>query len=299
MFRTMFPVVVMLALGAALGPMAATPATAQRGSASEADDTAHWDRVKQSKSPDAIRGYLDRFPNGLYAPLARIRLKNMDSAGSSPKPPAGSATLAPPTPPPPPSTTPLSTTPGPRPSSTASALTDRAAIREVQDLLYKLNYQVGPQSGRLTSQTRDAIRKWQSNVKLPETGDMTVSQLALLRRAPLPTTWGALAYFTKGASATVWNRPSREIAEREALAECRKNAGATCQVLGVARNICAALGFYNAVIGGRQHWGVYASVRPTLGQATDHALSECRRQAKRPNACGVRTTVCADGGHRR
>jgi peptidoglycan hydrolase-like protein with peptidoglycan-binding domain len=294
MLRTMFPAIVMLALGAALGPIAVTPATAQRGSASEAEDTAHWDRVKQAKSPDAIRGYLDRFPNGLYAPLARIRLKNMDSAGSSPRPPGGSATLTPPTPPP--SSTPSSE---PRPSSTASVLTDRAAIREVQDLLYKLNYQIGPQDGRLTSQTRDAIRKWQANVKLPETGDMTVSHLALLRSAPLPTTWGALAYYTKGASATVWNRPSREIAEREALAECRKNAGASCKVFAVARNICAALGFYNAVVGGRQHWGVYASVRPTLGQATDHALSECRRQARRPNACGVRTTVCADGGHRR
>jgi hypothetical protein len=297
MFRIMYPAIVVLALGAALGPITATPATAQRGSASEADDTAHWDRVKQSKSPDAVRGYLDRFPNGLYAPLARIRLKNMDRAGGSPKSSGGSATLAPP-PPPPPSSTP-STAPEPRPSSTASVLTDRATIREVQDLLYKLNYQIGPQNGRLTSQTRDAIRKWQSNVKLPETGVMTASHLALLRRAPLPTTWGALAYFTKGASATVWNRPSREIAEREALAECRKNASAPCKVFAVARNICAALGFYNAVASGRQHWGVYASVRPTLGQATDHALSECRRQAKRPNACGVRATVCADGGHRR
>jgi Domain of unknown function (DUF4189)/Putative peptidoglycan binding domain len=287
MFRIMFPAVVILALGSALGPMAATPATAQRDSSSEAEDTAHWDRVKQSKSPSAIRGYLDRFPNGLYAPLARIRLKNMDSAGSPSNPPVGSTTLAPPSPPP------------PRPSTTASALTNSTAIREVQDLLYNLNYQVGPQNGRLTSQTRDAIRKWQSNVKLPETGIVTESQLALLRRAPLPTTWGALAYYTKGASATVWNRPTRQIAEKEALAQCRKNAGASCKVFAVANKICAALGFYNAVVSGRQHWGVYASVRPTLGQATDHALSECRRQARQPNACGVRTTVCADGGHRR
>ena len=67
----------------------------------------------------------------------------------------------------------------------------------------------------------------------------------------------------------------------------------------VANNICAALGFYNAVVGGRQYWGAYAMVRPTLGQATDSALDECRKQARQKNACVVRTTVCADGGHRR
>ena len=38
--------------------------------------------------------------------------------------------------------------------------------------------------------------------------------------------------------------------------------------------------------------------RPTLGQATELALSTCREQAKRPEACGVRLTFCADGSHR-
>jgi hypothetical protein len=128
---------------------------------------------------------------------------------------------------------------------------------------------------------------------------MNVAQLALLRRAQLPTTWGSIAYYSKGATSTVWNRPTREIAEREALAACRKNAGAACQVLSVANKICGALGFYNAVVKGQQHWGAYASVRPTLGQATDHALSECRKQARQPGACGIRTTVCADGSHQR
>ena len=287
MFRYIFLAVVMVALSAALPPMTATPATAQRGSASEADDTAHWDRVKQSKSPNAIRGYLDRFPNGLYAPLARIRLRNLDSAGSPSKPAGGTATLAPPPPPP------------PRPSSTATALTSSSAIREVQGLLYNLNYQVGPQNGRVTSKTRDAIRAWQEKISQPQTGDVTEAQLALLRRAPVPTTWGALAFQTRGATGTVWNHRTRESAEKSALAECRKRARTTCSVVAVHGKICAALGFYNAVVGGRQHWGAYASFRPTLGQATDHALSECRRQARQPNACGVRTTVCADGGHRR
>jgi hypothetical protein len=295
MLRYVFPGLLMMALGAALVPVVATPALAQRGS-SEADDTAHWDKVKQSKSPDDIRGYLEKFPSGLYAPLARIRLRNMEGAGSEPKPPAGSASR---TPPPPASLPPASSPPTPQISPSAPALTNAGVIREVQDLLYNLNYQIGPRNGRLTQQTLDSIRQWQENVKQPVGGDMTQAQLAMLRRAQLPTIWGALAYHTKGATATTWNRSSRENAESEALAECRKKAKATCSVLTVASKICGALGFYNAVVGGRQHWGVYASVRPTLGQATDNALSECRRQAKQPNACGVRITVCADGGHSR
>lgn len=311
MFRIVIPVAVALAFAAGLAPIAMTPARAQ----SEAADTMFWDSVKTSKDPDEVRAYLEKFPNGMFAPLARIRLKNLEGAGASKAaaPPSGSS-IPPQTPPsfsPSPSPQPAPTPPSqttksappppsaPPPSKTTSALTGPEVVREIQDRLYNLNYVVGARNGRVTPQTQDAIRKWQENVKEPVTGDMTEAQLALLRRARAPTTWGALAYFAKGASSTVWNRPSREAAEKEALEACRKNAGGTCSVVTVANDICAALGFYNAVVSGKQHWGAYAIVRPTLGQATDSALAECRKQSKQQSACGVRTTVCADGGHRR
>jgi peptidoglycan hydrolase-like protein with peptidoglycan-binding domain len=262
-----------LAIGSALSP----PAVAQ--APSEAAETSLWDSVKDSRDPAEIRVYLDQFPKGIFAPLARIRLKNLE----------GNRTAAPPS----------STPPQQQPSSTASALTSESAIREVQDRLYNLNYTITTRNGRMTTETREQIRQWQTNIKQPVTGDITVAQLGLLRRAQLPTTWGSIAYFSKGASSTVWNRPTREIAEQEALAACRKNAGAPCKVLSVANKICGALGFYNAVVSGRQHWGAYVSVRPTLGQATEHALSQCKEKARQPNACGIRATVCADGGHKR
>jgi hypothetical protein len=44
-------------------------------------------------------------------------------------------------------------------------------------------------------------------------------------------------------------------------------------------------------------WGAYAIIRPTLGQATAEALNQCREKARRPDACGVRITFCADGSH--
>ena len=280
MRRILLPATIVFGLGIALGTLAAPhPLSAQ--TATEAAETAFWDSVKDSRDPAEVRAYLEKFPNGLFAPLAKIRLRNLEAAK---------------TPAPAPST--AASTPPQQQSTSAPALTSESIIREVQDRLYNLNNTITTRNGRMNQQTRDAIRQWQTNVKQPVSGDMSVAQLALLRRAQLPTTWGSIAYFSKGASSTVWNRPTREIAEREALAACRKNAGAPCQVLSVANRICGALGFYNAVVSGKQHWGAYASVRPTLGQATDHALSECRRQAKQPNACGIRATVCADGSHR-
>jgi hypothetical protein len=280
MRRFLLPATIVFGLGIALGALGAPlPLAAQ--TASEAAETAFWDSVKDSRDPAEVRAYLEKFPNGLFAPLAKIRLRNLEAA----KIPAPAPSTA------------ASTPPQQQPASTP-ALTSESIIREVQDRLYNLNYMIATRNGRMNDQTREAIRQWQTNVKQP-LGVMTVSQLALLRSAQLPATWGSIAYFSKGASSTVWNRPTREIAEREALAACRKNAGAACQVLSVANKICGALGFYNAVVSGQQHWGAYASVRPTLGQATDHALSECRKQAKQPNACGIRATVCADGSHQR
>jgi hypothetical protein len=301
MIRAVFAAAIVLALGAGLPPMLSPPALAQ---GSEADQIAHWDRVKASRDPADIRSYLDKYPNGMFVALARIRLRNLEggsnapAAGSPPPSAPPAAAVRPPPSPPAASSTPSTATP-PQYSSTASALTSPSIIREVQVRLYNLNYQIKNRDGRLTANTRDEIRKWQTNIKQPVTGDVSEYQLSLLRRAVLPTTWGAIAYYSKGATATVWNRGTREEAERDALADCRKRAGAQCNILTVANNICAALGFYNAVISGKQYWGAYASVRPTLGQATDNAMSECQRQARNPNGCGIRTTVCADGSHRR
>lgn len=278
MVRFPLSAAIMLSLVLAIGSAHSPAAFAQ--APSEAAETSLWDSVKDSRDPAEIRVYLDKFPNGIFAPLARIRLRNLE----------GSKTAAPPS-----STPPQQQ----QPSTTASALTSESIIREVQDRLYNLNYTITTRNGRMNDETREQIRQWQTNIKQPVTGDVSVAQLSLLRRAVLPTNWGSIAYFSKGASSTVWNRPTREIAEQEALAACRKSAGAPCKVLSVANKICGALGFYNAVVGGRQHWGAYVSVRPTLGQANEHALSQCKEKARQPNACGIRATVCADGGHKR
>ena len=54
------------------------PTTPKKASApaSGADraDASFWESVRDSKDPAALRAYLDRFPNGVFAPLARARL---------------------------------------------------------------------------------------------------------------------------------------------------------------------------------------------------------------------------------
>ena len=43
-------------------------------------DRAFWDSVKDSRSADELKAYLDQFPNGMFATLARARLKSLAAA---------------------------------------------------------------------------------------------------------------------------------------------------------------------------------------------------------------------------
>lgn len=48
-------------------------------------DRAFWDQVKDSKNPDELSAYLEQYPKGLYAPLARVRLKALREAKAPPR----------------------------------------------------------------------------------------------------------------------------------------------------------------------------------------------------------------------
>ena len=45
------------------------------------------------------------------------------------------------------------------------SLTDAGVIREVQEKLYNLNYDISVLNGQMNEETRTAIREWQTNVK--------------------------------------------------------------------------------------------------------------------------------------
>ena len=91
-------------------------------------------------------------------------------------------------------------------------MTDARVVREVQERLYNLNYEISVLNGQMNEETRKAIRDWQTNTKHePDRRSRRGTNLhAIARHAHCPRTWGALAYAARGASAVVWNRPSRQ-----------------------------------------------------------------------------------------
>jgi uncharacterized caspase-like protein len=63
----------------------AAPAQAAAATDSTAADMAFWDSVKATSKPAELQAYLERFPNGVFAPLARSRLAEAArTAGAAP-----------------------------------------------------------------------------------------------------------------------------------------------------------------------------------------------------------------------
>jgi uncharacterized caspase-like protein len=60
--------------GAPAAAPAAAAASAPAAAPSAAEDRVFWESVKDSRNPAELQAYLDQFPNGLYAALARSRL---------------------------------------------------------------------------------------------------------------------------------------------------------------------------------------------------------------------------------
>jgi hypothetical protein len=173
-----------------------------------------------------------------------------------------------------------------------------AVVREVYDKLYNLNYTVGTTVDTMTPELRTAISTWQRRMNRQPTGDLTLTELTMLRSATVPTVWGALAYSAGGATHAVWRQASRLTAEGAALAACRRAASnGRCGVVTAALRGCGAVAHSNGVIGSTRHTGAFAAVRDTLVEASDSAMADCRLKGKIPSACKIRNVFCADGSH--
>jgi hypothetical protein len=108
-------------------------------------EVAFWESVRDSKNPEELRAYLQTFPNGMFAPIARARLAALGArpAPSAPKP--ASPGIAPPSPSP---ATVASTAPA---SVTAATRMPQAGDTWVYTLSYpRLRGQWG-QENRLSS----------------------------------------------------------------------------------------------------------------------------------------------------
>jgi len=61
------------------GAQAAAPALAQPASDPAAIELAYWDGVKESRDAEAFKAYLDQYPDGRFAALARVRVRELSS----------------------------------------------------------------------------------------------------------------------------------------------------------------------------------------------------------------------------
>ena len=155
---------------------AATPAGADQVKAELlAAERLYWESVKDSEHPEEIRTYLDQYPNGLFAALARTRWKRLSDAAAPPAPDAkstGEAAAQPEakagaeTPPAQPEAQPAL-----RPEAVEEALglgpDDR---RLMQTGLASLGFDPGSADGVFGRRTRAAITAWQKSVGIPATG---------------------------------------------------------------------------------------------------------------------------------
>ena len=135
-------------------------ASLEAGKTSPEVELLFWESVKDTENPTELRAYLDRYPDGAFAVLARVRLKRLEDAVSGSaqaQPGVEVAASAPPESLPSPATL-----TGPTPEEAESSLgLERTARRMVQAGLASLGYEPGPADGLFGVRTRDVIRRYQ------------------------------------------------------------------------------------------------------------------------------------------
>lgn len=113
-------------------PAAPSPAAPPPSVSVDPAELAFWDAIKNSTNPADYRAYLETYPQGRFAALARVR-----AAAGAPQAPAPKAAAAPPTPAAPPKQVAMAP-----PSAAAGALADAAAFeREWPKLRERLRTQ--------------------------------------------------------------------------------------------------------------------------------------------------------------
>ena len=140
-----------------------------------------WASVKDSQRPEELQAYLDFYPEGAYAVLARSRLDRLagaqDDAESAPQSTAAVATAARDDP-----STPQPSVPTPE-AVEASLGLERAERRQIQLGLASLGHDPGPADGLIGLGTRGAIGRWQSSRGSEASGHLDAEAAKLLLAA--------------------------------------------------------------------------------------------------------------------
>ena len=120
-----------------------------------------WQSIKDSRNPANFRAYLTRYPDGQFAVLAQIRLKELEGAAQEDSPPTG--------------------TPDAEDRAQVRLFNSEEKKEElVQYALASLGFDPGPVDGDIGPKTRKALKSWQKEKGYPVTGEVSVAQVKVL-----------------------------------------------------------------------------------------------------------------------
>ena len=224
-------------------------------------ELAFWESIKNDRNPQLFQAYLNRYPKGVFADIARINLEQQKTATVK------SAAIELP--------------------NDKAELSDPALLREVRERLYELNFDPGPADGPMSAATRQSVREFEQANKLASTGEVTQGLLRRLRDISGLKPWGAIVYSkAAGKWGMAWSQDTRKAAVASARATC-----------GDASQCPVEISFFGTECGvfaySGSNWSIAA--RANIQKAKEDALSGCRKQG---NVCRVVASVCADGAER-
>ena len=224
-------------------------------------ELAFWESIKNEKNPELFQAYLNRYPKGVFADIAKINLQQQKTAALV------SATVE-------------------QPNDRAE-LNESASLHEIRERLYELNFDPGPFDGPIEPATRQAVREFEQANKLVSTGEVTQGLLRRLREISGLKPWGSIVYSEESKKwGMAWSQDTRKAAVASARASC--GASSRCPV---------EISFFGTECGVFAHsgsnWVILA--RTDIQKAKDDALSGCRKRGK---ACRIVASVCADGAER-
>ena len=135
-----------------------------------------WESARHSNLSVDYQVYLDAFPNGLFAPMAKSRIALLGPAPTTTRAPEA----APPTGPAGPSEKELKAEIGTY-DTEKYLLLEAVDRKEIQARLQVLRYYTGPIDGSFNEQTRQAIEEWQKKRQVVPTGMLGPVQIAALQ----------------------------------------------------------------------------------------------------------------------
>jgi hypothetical protein len=222
-------------------------------------EVAFWNSIKNGKNPQLFEAYLRRYPSGAFADIAKITLEELKTAALN-----SAAEQA----------------------DDKIEISDPGLFKEVRERLYELNFDPGPFEGSYTEAARGAIREFELQNHLAQTGTATIGLLRRLRAVGSLKPWGSIVY---AQGEEKWGMSWGAASRKDAVATARASCGSA--------KCTTEVSFFGTECGAFAHsGGVWAIVaRDNVQQAKEAALVDCRKRGK---ACHLAAAVCADGAER-